>query len=68
MNTVIHIGIDVHNLAKAAIPCVIMAPTTLPKAPGNHVKTDRIDAEGLARHLAWGTTVLYIYRPRKMKR
>lgn len=43
------------DLAKADIPCVIMAPTTLPKAPSNHVKTDRIDAEALARHLAWGT-------------
>lgn len=43
------------DLAKAEIPCVIMAPTTLPKAPGNHVKTDRIDAEELAKHLAWGT-------------
>jgi transposase len=43
------------DLAQADIPCVIMAPTSLPKAPGNHVKTDRIDAEDLARHLAWGT-------------
>jgi transposase len=32
-----------------------MAPTTLPKASGNRVKTDRLDAEELAKHLAWGT-------------
>jgi hypothetical protein len=29
-----------------------MAPTTLPKASGNRVKTDRLDAEELAKHLA----------------
>ena len=43
------------DLENVDIPCVIMAPTTLPKAPGNRVKTDRLDAEGLAKHLAWGT-------------
>lgn len=43
------------DLEKADIPCVIMAPTTLPKASGNRVKTDRLDAEELAKHLAWGT-------------
>lgn len=43
------------DLEKVDIACVIMAPTTLPKAPGNRVKTDRLDAEELAKHLAWGT-------------
>jgi transposase len=32
-----------------------MAPTTLPKASGNRVKNDRLDAQELARHLAFGT-------------
>ena len=33
------------------IPCVLMAPTSLPKAPGRRVKNDRLDAELLAKHL-----------------
>lgn len=43
------------ELEKTGIPCVLMAPTSLPKAPGNRVKTDRLDAQELAQHLAWGT-------------
>ncbi|MFA7126945.1 MAG: transposase [Bacilli bacterium] len=43
------------DLEEKGIACVIMAPTTLPRAPGDRVKTDRIDAQGLAKHLAWGT-------------
>ena len=43
------------DLVKADIPCVVMAPTTLPKAPGARVKTDKLDARELARHLAYGT-------------
>jgi transposase len=43
------------DLQQAGIPCVIMAPTTLPKAVGNRVKNDRLDAQELARHLAFGT-------------
>ncbi len=43
------------ELERAGIPCVVMAPTTLPKASGNRVKNDRLDAQELARHLAFGT-------------
>jgi transposase len=43
------------DLEKEGIACVIMAPTTLPKASGNRVKNDRLDAQNLAKHLAWGT-------------
>lgn len=43
------------DLEKAGIGCVIMAPTTLPKASGNRVKTDRLDAMELSKHLAFGT-------------
>lgn len=40
---------------RAGIPCVIMVPTTLPKACGNRVKNNRLDSEELARNLAFGT-------------
>ena len=43
------------DLEKAGIGCVIMAPTTLPKASGNRVKNDRLDAMELSKHLAFGT-------------
>jgi len=43
------------DLEKAGIGCVVMAPTTLPKASGNHVKNDRLDAMELSKHLAFGT-------------
>jgi len=43
------------ELEKTGIACVLMAPTSLPKAPGNRVKNDRLDAQELAQHLAWGT-------------
>ncbi len=43
------------DLERAGIPCVIMAPTSMPKAVGNRVKNDRLDAQAIARHLAFGT-------------
>lgn len=43
------------DLERYGIPCVIMAPTTLPKASGDRVKTDRLDAQNLSRQLAFGT-------------
>ena len=43
------------DLQDAGIPCVIMAPTSLPKATGSRVKNDRLDAQALAQHLACGT-------------
>ena len=43
------------DLEKAGIGCVIMAPTTLPKASGNRVKNDKLDAMELSKHLAFGT-------------
>ena len=49
-------GFGLHrHLQSAGIPCVLMAPTSLPKAAGNRVKTDRLDALELAKHLAYGT-------------
>jgi transposase len=52
------------DLEKAGIPCVIMAPTSLPKAPGNRVKNDRLDAMNLAKQLAWGTySPVYVPTP-----
>jgi transposase len=43
------------DLQKAGIGCVIIAPTTLPKASGNRIKKDRLDAMELSKHLAFGT-------------
>ena len=42
-----------HQLTAMNIRCVIMAPTTILRN-GKRVKTDRIDAENLARCLAYG--------------
>ena len=42
-----------HQLTAKGIRCVIMAPTTILRN-GKRVKTDRIDAENLARCLAYG--------------
>lgn len=36
------------------VDCVIVAPSELLRAPGNHVKTDKRDAQGLARLLSLG--------------
>jgi hypothetical protein len=58
--------IGLTGFGESRIPCVIMAPTTLPKAPGNHVKTDRIDAKNWPSHLLWGPTVPFIYRRQKI--
>lgn len=37
------------KLAKAKIPCAVVAPSAIPKLPGGRVKTDRRDAIHLAR-------------------
>lgn len=39
------------DLQKAGIPCVVMAPTSLQRAPGSKVKNDRVDAKLLAKGL-----------------
>jgi len=44
------------DLQKAKVSCVVMAPSYLPKSPDNkRRKTDKIDARGLALHLAHNT-------------
>jgi transposase len=43
--------------AAAGIVCVIAAPSKIPRAPGDRVKTDRRDAERLARLLRLGELV-----------
>ncbi|MCF7943771.1 MAG: IS110 family transposase [Spirochaetia bacterium] len=43
------------DLERYGIPCVIMAPTTLPKASGDRVKNDRLDSQYLSKQLAFGT-------------
>ena len=41
-------------LSKAGILCVVVAPSMVPDAPGNRIKTDRRDALRLARFLRSG--------------
>ena len=43
--------------AAAGIGCVVAAPSKIPRAPGDKVKTDRRDAERLARLLRLGELV-----------
>lgn len=43
--------------ARAGIACAVAAPSKIPRAPGDRVKTDRRDAERLARLLRLGELV-----------
>ena len=43
--------------AQAGIACIVAAPSKIPRAPGDRVKTDRRDAERLARLLRLGELV-----------
>ncbi len=43
--------------ARAEIACTVAAPSKIPRAPGDRVKTDRRDAERLARLLRLGELV-----------
>lgn len=47
-----------HQLADHGIDCVILAPSTMPVTSGKRVKTDRRDAERIARCLAY-----HMYKP-----
>ena len=48
-------GYALHRqLAKMSIDCIVVAPSLIPKQPGNRVKTDRRDALKLARLLRSG--------------
>ncbi|RME54978.1 MAG: IS110 family transposase [Caldilineae bacterium] len=44
-------------IEKAGVPCLVAAPSHLPKLPGDHRKTDRIDARRLASFLRAGQIV-----------
>ena len=41
------------ELAAHGVECIILAPSTIPKAPGQRIKTDKRDAENIARCLAY---------------
>ena len=45
------------SCAAAGIACLVVAPSKIPRAPGDKVKTDRRDAERLARLLRLGELV-----------
>lgn len=48
-------GYALHRqLTRMGIPCIVVAPSLIPKAPGDKVKTDRRDALKLARLLRSG--------------
>ena len=62
------VGLDVHARSvvagvldgvsvEAGIACTVGAPSKIPRAPGDRVKTDRRDAERLARLLRLGELV-----------
>jgi transposase len=42
------------GLVAHAYPCVIATPSMIPKAPGQRVKTNRLDSRGLAENLRGG--------------
>jgi len=42
------------GLAAQAYPCLIAAPSMIPKAPGQRVKTNRLDSRGLSENLRGG--------------
>jgi transposase len=42
------------ELAAQAYPCLIAAPSMIPRAPGQRVKTNRLDSKGLSENLRGG--------------
>lgn len=44
-----------HQLTSHGVDCVILAPSTMPSAPSNKIKTDKRDAEKIAKCLAFHT-------------
>ena len=49
------------NLKDKGIDCVVIAPSLIPKKSGNKIKTDRRDAESLAKlHRAEELTAVYV--------
>jgi len=51
------------HLTKQGFPCVVVAPSMIPKKSGNRIKNDRRDAETLARlHRAGELTPVYVPR------
>ena len=44
-----------HQMTEAGLTCVILAPSTMSQRPKHEIKTDKRDAEHIARCLAYGT-------------
>src|SRR3989442_8424594 len=42
------------GLAAHAYPCLVVAPSMIPKAPGQRVKTNRLDSRSLSENLRGG--------------
>lgn len=47
-----------HQLTNHGVECIILAPSTMPSVPGSPCKTDKRDAEKIARCLAY-----HMYKP-----
>jgi len=56
------------ELAKRGVECVVAAPSKIPRASGDRVKTDRRDAELIVRLLLAGSCTRSGYRARRRKR
>jgi transposase len=58
-------GYEIHRLlARLGVPCEVVAPSLIPKAPGDRVKTDRRDCKRLARlHRAGELTPIRVPTP-----
>jgi transposase len=51
-------------LTSLGVPCDVIAPSLIPRRPGVHVKTDRLDARNLARlHRAGELTAIRVPTP-----
>lgn len=60
-------GYEPHRILTAlGVPCDVIAPSLIPRRPGDHVKTDRLDARRLARmHRAGELTAIEVPTPRQ---
>jgi transposase len=58
-------GYDTYRLLTSlGVPCDVIAPTLIPRRPGQRVKTDRLDARNLARlHRAGELTAIRVPTP-----
>jgi len=49
------------GLVAQQYPCLIASPSMIPKAPGQRVKTNRLDSRGIAENLRGGSSRAFIF-------